>query len=551
MKKKLIMISCLPFLSIYGTGSLILNNSEIPLYDTNSNLGVELFNGGSFINSISNSLFASSGNSYSGYYRGITSLAQGESDFYSFYNEEEDNTFIRMANYNGEEGSYRTRSSFYFFDNENDIPENLPSTSYMNVAFDYRLCIDDLTKLGLDENSLILRYQSRGSANGKSGDVYLRDLIINEIDDLTWHHHEFTISCDTTMSTAYGWFYFYYNDVEPSFNPTYFIDIDNFFVSLDETNTTYKNGDFENLKTSTNLLESPNENNLYPNLYYKRSLGISATQQRNFGESYLRLNSDRNRSTFSISLNDVSSDTLRISFDYKNLSYYSEPNLKIKINGSDGAIETKGILNKNNPLDNDWFNSFSNYDNKNLWNNLIIYVDVSSLNNVESIDFVLDSDNDLAIDNLSIREVNNINKISGNYEVFMQNIEELINSYGDYKSSLSAKDIYLIDEKISYIQNNLKETTSQEVLDKNYEELKSLFENAHVAGDYLALKEYMDKIFDELIGTSKKDFEIVSYLKFRDALDKAYLIDELSSKEEVDEALNNLKEAFNGLKRKA
>lgn len=201
MKKKVIMISFLPLLSVYSSASLILSNDEIPLYDNNSSLGEELFPGGSFINSISNSLFARSGNSYSGYYRGITSLADGESDFYSFYDEEENNTFIRMANFNGEDDSYRTRSSFYFFDNEINEPKNLLSTSYMNVSFDYRLCIDDLTKLSLDENSLILRYQSRGSANGKSGDVYLRDLKISEIDDSTWNHY---VNISANLTTCIG-----------------------------------------------------------------------------------------------------------------------------------------------------------------------------------------------------------------------------------------------------------------------------------------------------------------------------------------------------------
>ena len=97
MKKKVIMISFLPLLSVYSSASLILSNDEIPLYDNNSSLGEELFPGGSFINSISNSLFARSGNSYSGYYRGITSLADGESDFYSFYDEEENNTFMNIS----------------------------------------------------------------------------------------------------------------------------------------------------------------------------------------------------------------------------------------------------------------------------------------------------------------------------------------------------------------------------------------------------------------------------------------------------------------------
>lgn len=550
MRKKLIMISFLPFVSTYTVANFFLTNEEIPKYDINSTLGEELFSGGSFINGISNSLFADSGNSYSGYYRGITSLAEGESDFYSFYDESEDNTFLRLANYNGEEDSYRTRSSFYFFDNEKNVPENLPSTSYMNVAFDYRFFVSDFEKLSLNENSLILRYQSRGSANGKSGDVYLRDLKINEIDDETWHHYEFTISCDSSMSTSYGWFFFYYNNIKSSQNPTYFIDIDNFFVSLDETNTTYKNGDFENLKTYSRLLESPNENNLYANLYYKKSLGEAATQQKKFNESYLRMNSDKNRSTFSVDLNNLTSDYLRISFDYKNLSYYKEPNLTIKFNGSETSLQTQGLLNNNEPFKDEFINSFTNYDRNNVRNNLVTYIDVSSLENIDSIDFVLDSDNDLAIDNLSIKEVLNIDKVSGDYEKFMQDVEALLDSYPNYKTEFYEEDVYLIDQKIDYINTKLSETSSEAVLNANYEELEELFKNARIKGDYSSLSSYIDKIFQEMIGLTEDDFEKVSYLKFRNALDKAYMLDESSTKEEIDEAYQELKSAYEGLVRK-
>ena len=550
MRKKLIMISFLPFVSTYTVANFFLTNEEIPKYDINSTLGEELFSGGSFINGISNSLFADSGNSYSGYYRGITSLAEGESDFYSFYDESEDNTFLRLANYNGEEDSYRTRSSFYFFDNEKNVPENLPSTSYMNVAFDYRFFVSDFEKLSLNENSLILRYQSRGSANGKSGDVYLRDLKINEIDDETWHHYEFTISCDSSMSTSYGWFFFYYSNIKSSQNPTYFIDIDNFFVSLDETNTTYKNGDFENLKTYSRLLESPNENNLYANLYYKKSLGEAATQQKKFNESYLRMNSDKNRSTFSVDLNNLTSDYLRISFDYKNLSYYKEPNLTIKFNGSETSLQTQGILNNNEPFKDEFINSFTNYDKNNVWNNLVTYIDVSSLENIDSIDFVLDSDNDLAIDNLSIKEVLNIDKVSGDYEKFMQDVEALLDSYPNYKTEFYEEDVYLIDQKIDYINTKLSETSSETVLNANYEELEELFKNARIKGDYSSLSSYIDKIFQEMIGLTEVDFEKVSYLKFRNALNKAYMLDESSTKEEIDEAYQELKSAYEGLVRK-
>ena len=132
----------------------------------------------------------------------------------------------------------------------------------------------------------------------------------------------------------------------------------------------------------------------------------------------------------------------------------------------------------------------------------------------------------------------------------MQDVEALLDSYPNYKTEFYEEDVYLIDQKIDYINTKLSETSSEAVLNANYEELEELFKNARIKGDYSSLSSYIDKIFQEMIGLTEDDFEKVSYLKFRNALDKAYMLDESSTKEEIDEAYQELKSAYEGLVRK-
>ena len=53
-----------------------------------------------------------------------------------------------------------------------------------------------------------------------------------------------------------------------------------------------------------------------------------------------------------------------------------------------------------------------------------------------------------------------------------------------------------------------------------------------------------------MAGTNKNDYELKSYLKFKDALEKAVTLKKNSTKEEVDSALAELKEKYENLVRK-
>ena len=53
-----------------------------------------------------------------------------------------------------------------------------------------------------------------------------------------------------------------------------------------------------------------------------------------------------------------------------------------------------------------------------------------------------------------------------------------------------------------------------------------------------------------LAGTNKNDYELRSYILFKNALEEAIKLNSESTKEEVNDAYNNLKEAYENLTRK-
>ena len=63
----------------------VTNSEEINKYDQNTICDEQLVNNGDFNSPFNGRVFPQSGDSLSGYYRGITSLAYGESDIFTFY----------------------------------------------------------------------------------------------------------------------------------------------------------------------------------------------------------------------------------------------------------------------------------------------------------------------------------------------------------------------------------------------------------------------------------------------------------------------------------
>ena len=520
---------------------------DMKKYDENIVLGDPYFKNGDFNNGFNSSLMLRTGSNYDGLYRGVTSCNEKESDIYALYDKRADNMFVRMGNFNGG-GAVRTRMSSYYYDNKLGVPSNLKKTDYFNVSFSYRLYASEIEKMSLTGKDVVFRWQSRGSANTKSCDVLYKDLIVNEPGDLTWHTYTYRVNCTYSMTTDYGWFFFYYHDFAPKQSPTYYADIDNFSVYLDDgINLVKQNGDFEFLNPGGAYLKSSteNEDELYPNFYYRADYGDSVYQDINNGQSYLRMNANSNKSTFTYEMNrDLRHDqVVYINFDYKNLSYYEEPNLELMVDGKSGIVY-KDILDKEIFSDN-YISYVKDVDDK--WKNQSIYLTLPA-GHVDTLDFLLEYGGDLAIDNLVIADFVSIDYTAGNYSEFKAIYDSFIETVGDLnkytKTSLNAISTAVGAGKL------ITEYSSQTKMDKVIELINYALANLEEKGDLNKIYDYIDQIFDEMAGTNKNDYDLRLYIKFKYALEAAIALDENSTKEEVDKAYDNLKEAYENMTRK-
>ena len=553
-KKTLVAMSLLSMITLHNYKVTFANATEdafadLRKYDENIIIEQEFFSKNTFSQPLNGNLLARTGNKYTGIYRGITSVNAGESDFFAFYDERQDNKFIRMANYNGTTAQ-NTRLSIFYYDVENDAPVNMVNTDYMNVSFSYRFYASDIDKLTLNDDSLILRYQSRGSANGRSGDVFARNLIVNEPGDDTWHTYSFRLSTTYSMTTDYGWFYFYYNNIAPSLSPTFYIDIDNFSISLDDgINQVRGNGTFDLLIDDSKLDDSTKNSLIYPSMFYRKDYGMSAIQDTKDKESYLRMNANGNKSTFSIEINkNLIGEKLYIDFDYKDLSYYNRANLSLMINGKKGIVLEDIIGKELNENQNSIKVITYEEAKQNKWINKKIIIE-GIKEKIETVDFVLECDCDLGIDNLHIAELNYFDSEIGYYQTFKEITDDAIEKLGDYRNKYTNETLIPLQKAINNV-NLMGEYTANKRLEEVLTQLNNAINNLVEKGDIQLIKIYVDQIFDEMAGLNKNDFELKSYLKFKDALERALSLTKNSTKSEVEEALDELKEKYKNLIRK-
>lgn len=516
-------------------------------YDENIELGSPYFENGDFNSPFNSHVMLRGGTNYDALYRGVTSCNEKESDIYAFYDKRENNTFVRMANFNGT-GGKRTRLSSYYYNVSKDVPSNLKRTDYFNVSFSYRLYASEVERMSLNGKSAIFRWQSRGSADTKSCDVLLKDLVFNEPNDLTWHTYSYRVSCKSSMTTDYGWFFFNYYNFEPKQSPTYYADIDNFSIALDDgINTVKQNGDFEFLYSGSPYLQDANKpDEIYHKFYSRPDYGDSVYQDINKGESYLRMDSNKNKSTFTYKLDREfrNDQVVYINFDYKNISYYEEPNLSLMIDGKEGTI-FEDVIGKE--ILNDNYISYIK-EGKDGWKNQSIFLTINA-GYVDTIDFLLEYGGDLAIDNLIMADFKSIEYSSGNYSEFKTIYDDFVETVGDYGNKYIPKSIRYIADAIKEAEK-ITEYSSQTKMDNAIELINIALENLEEKGDINKIHDYIDQIFDEMAGTNKNDYDLRLYIKFKYALEEAIKLDDTSSKEEVDAAYDNLKEAYENMTRK-
>ena len=540
------VLKLIPFTSLFlivpSTTALhnsIFKSGNIEKYDQNTITNSNEIVGGDFTCPINSTFFPSNGNSSTGMYRGITSINNGESDV--FVITENDNTFVRMGNFNGSKTSKETRLSLYFYDNINNVPQNLVNTTYLDVSFSYRLYISEIERLNINKDTLICQFQTRGSANGKSGNLYLRDLQINEEKDDSWHNVSFRINTDYSSLTGYVWFHFFYYDIKTEDFSHYFLDVDNLFCSTNSVNYLYDNGTFSSLKSINNSFPTrENQDILYEKFFYKKYLGIAPSIRRTPNGFCLLLDSDKNKATFSLRLNNKEETVYRISYSYWNRSRYVDPILDFRIDNDKYLI---------NLVSNKSFNS-DNFSYLNIKNNekkceFIGYFRIDKSSNFD-LDFIMNYSSLVDLDNLNISKVIETTCVSGDYDSFKNELDRTIsildNTINEYR---------VVDQKnIINLLNKAKEInqySSQKRMDESLYYLKEAINNSSLKPDLESLHTLIESCLNAIAGKNRNDFKKDTYIVFYQALNVAYSMNENNSKVEVEEAYKNLLVAFNNL----
>ena len=475
-------LKLIPFTSLFlivpSTTALhnsIFKSGNIEKYDQNTITNNNEIVGGDFTCPINSTFFPSNGNSSTGMYRGITSINNGESDV--FVITENDNTFVRMGNFNGSETSKETRLSLYFYDNSNNVPQNIDNTAYLDVSFSYRLYISEIERLNINKDTLICQFQTRGSANGKSGNLYLRDLQINEEKDDSWHNVSFRINTDYSSLTGYVWFHFFYYDIKTEDFSHYFLDVDNLFCSTNSVNYLYDNGTFSSLKSGNNSFPTrENQDILYEKFFYKKYLGIAPSIRRTPNGFCLLLDSDKNKATFSLRLNNKEETVYRISYSYWNRSRYVDPILDFRIDNDKYLINL--VSNKAFNSDNFSYLNIKNNENK---CEFIGYFRINKTSNFD-LDFIMNYSSLMDLDNLNISKVKETTCVSGDYDSFKNELDRTIsildNTINEYR---------VVDQKnIVNLLNKAKEIneySSQKRMDESLYYLKEAINNSSLKPD--------------------------------------------------------------------
>ena len=538
---KLIPLTSL-FLIVPSTTALhnsIFKSGNIEKYDQNTITNSNEIGGGDFTCPINSTFFPSNGNSSTGMYRGITSINNGESDV--FVITENDNAFVRMGNFNGSKTSKETRLSLYFYDNNNNVPQNIDNTTYLDVSFSYRLYISEIERLNINKDTLICQFQTRGSANGKSGNLYLRDLLINEEKDDSWHNVSFRINTDYSSLTSYVWFHFFYYDIKTEDFSHYFLDVDNLFCSTNSVNYLYDNGTFSSLKSGNNSFPTrENQDILYEKFFYKKYLGIAPSITRTPNGFCLLLDSDKNKATFSLRLNNKEETVYRISYSYWNRSRYVDPVLDFRIDNDKYLINL--VSNKAFNSDNFSYLNIKNNENK---CEFIGYFRINKTSNFD-LDFIMNHSSLIDLDNLNISKVIETTCVSGDYDSFKNELDRTIsildNTINEYR---------VVDQKnIVNLLSKAKEInqySSQKRMDESLYYLKEAINNSSLKPDLESLHTLIESCLNAIAGKNKNDFKKDTYIVFYNALNEAYSMNEDNSKVEVEEAYKNLLVAFNNL----
>lgn len=495
--------------------TLLLNEEEINNFDQNS----------SYENKVDKGL------TYTPYYQQLPrgssttsplglSATAGYTNVYQIYSPEEDNSFVRIKNFDGSNVNQTTIYNYYY-DNENETAKNMPSTCFIYFSFSYRLFMsEEQQQKYVGSSAPVMFLSSRNASSNYSGYLNLDNFIINETGDDTWRHLEGIVDVRSTTSTNNIAIIIYHRSEMGS--DEFCLDIDKFTLSNEYQgpNYFYGDGEFDFDHEANYHPLGENNNVLFKNVDHNTSKGSLPTAH-DFGMSL------STGSTFSYLLD----------------SYLPQGMYRIELTGT-GDLENMEIAFDGSGGDRydlsikDGYSAYYKTDNS-----IIIYA--SSSYDFTYIQFIFKGLEAL-IYNLKIDLVSAVNVVGGDYSTFVEAAEALFDSIDISNLKVASVRAYKLLEK-EYLTFNMH--SSQARMDDFINRLTIFIQNTmQLKANLAELNLVIQEGLDMHAHLEQYTYTFAMYFEFDLALREALSITEEDTQERVDAVTLRLRNAINAMK---
>ena len=467
-------------------------------------------------------------------YRGSTSVKAGESDLFVLYDKEQQNSFLRLANFNGEGDVTNSRFIMKFYSNKSNEIENMPVTFRIFYSFNYRLYVNDRAKTEINPADKILNFSTRSSSANNSGLISFDELIINEENDSTWHTYNGVLEVYSTTTADISIYYYAYQNA--SITPDVYLDMDNLTLCPDGSNENYAylNGSFEGMVPTVSTGDDP----INAMVYNNETLGAKGEKVSVDNMNYaMQLNS---KQSLSLDLNwQLSTNVYYASFDVLqdagsiDLYFGSRSGDKLQLTVGENGTFNGGALEVY------WTKNQTGYS-------CSLYYARLAKERLFSLDFVNAGAGAITIDNIFVGEVSSICNQAGDYQAFSalyQSLKETYETNDNYDSSTQMQ-----IKQALYQASLITEHSSQAKMTSAITELQSYVLNGGKKADLTELLSAIKDAKDVYKNAGKSAYTNSTWILFETAYANAREITENDAQSKVDEVVSQLYAAIRNLK---
>ncbi len=466
-------------------------------------------------------------------YRGAASVKANESDLYLIYDALDENSYLRLGNYNGLASASGSRFTTSFYDNDGKQISNMPITNRIHFSFDYRLYMSEEVRNSLDFSKNVLQFSTRSSSSNNSGNISFDELVINEAGDGTWHTFNGVLDVYTTTTATISVFYFSHQ--EASFTPEVYVDMDNLSFKAEGSNVNYAylNGTFEGAVP----IVSDGSDPLNGKIYCNPLLGGKSEKVRVSSVDYaMQLD---NGESLSLDLGwKPTTNVYNVAFDVEErvgsfdllISGRSGDRLQLTVGQNEVAEDGSYEIH--------WEQLATGY-------RCHIFFIRTAVSTLYSIDFVNSGTSAITINNLFVGEVASVCNVAGDFSAFTTRYNDLVSSYEANMATytLNAK---LQIKKAIYNASLINAFSSQANMDLAVANLTTAINGGARLADLTSLKLALGKAEEVYKGGADK-YTRATWLLFEQAEKAARALNGESAQEVVDATAEKLEMAMKEL----